>query len=128
MPSLTKQEILRIAAEEKVELVRLQFTDILGTTKNITISVEQLSKALDNQIMFDGSSIQGFVRIQESDMYLWPDYDTFAIFPWDSNGRRIARLICDVHLPDGSPFEGCPRYVLKRALRDAEQHGFTLFV
>ena len=76
MPSLTKQEILRIAAEEKVELVRLQFTDILGTTKNITISVEQLSKALDNQIMFDGSSIQGFVRIQESDMYLWPDYDT----------------------------------------------------
>lgn len=128
MASLTKQDILNMAADEQVELIRLQFTDILGTTKNITISVEQLGKALDNQIMFDGSSIQGFVRIQESDMYLWPDYSTFAVFPWESNGRRVARLICDVYLPDGSPFEGCPRFVLKRALAAAEELGFTLFV
>src|SRR5690554_5294033 len=128
MPNLTRNDILSIAAEEKVELVRLQFTDILGTTKNITISAEQLPKALDNQIMFDGSSIQGFVRIQESDMYLWPDPNTFAIFPWNSNGRRVARLICDVHLPDGRPFAGCPRYVLKRALAEAERLGFTLCV
>ena len=127
MPVTTK-EILTIAAEEDVELVRLQFTDILGTTKNVTISVQQLAKALDNKIMFDGSSIQGFVRIQESDMLLWPDVETFAIFPWRSNGRRVARLICDVHLPDGRPFEGCPRYVLKRALAEAGRLGFSLNV
>lgn len=125
---ITAQDILAMAAEEKVELVRLQFTDILGTTKNITISVQQLNKALDNQIMFDGSSIQGFVRIQESDMVLWPDPDTFAIFPWKSNGRRVARLICNVHLPDGRPFEGCPRYVLKRAVAEAEKQGLSLVV
>ncbi|KLU38797.1 MAG: type I glutamate--ammonia ligase [Limnochordia bacterium] len=125
---ITAKDIMAIATEEKVELVRLQFTDILGTTKNITISAQQLGKALDNQIMFDGSSIQGFVRIQESDMFLWPDPATFAIFPWTSNGKRIARLICDVHLPDGRPFEGCPRYVLKRALAEAEKYGWSLFV
>lgn len=125
---VTKNEILAVAKEENVELVRLQFTDILGTTKNVTISVQQLPKALDNQIMFDGSSIQGFVRIQESDMFLWPDPDTFAIFPWTSNGKRVARLICDVHLPDGRPFEGCPRGVLKRALAEAEKSGWSLYV
>ena len=113
--AVTAKDILALASEQNVELVRLQFTDILGSAKNITISAEQLPRALDNQIMFDGSSIQGFVRIQESDMYLWPDLDTFAVFPWTSNGRKVARLICDVHLPDGKPFEGCPRYVLKRA-------------
>ena len=128
MNKYTKQEILALAHEEKVKLVRLQFTDILGMTKNITISVAQLSKALDNGIMFDGSSIQGFVRIQESDMYLWPDYNTFTIFPWQSNGSKVARLVCDIHTPDGKPFFGCPRYILKRALKEAEDLGYDLYV
>jgi glutamine synthetase len=126
--AVTAKDILALASEQNVELVRLQFTDILGSAKNITISAEQLPRALDNQIMFDGSSIQGFVRIQESDMYLWPDLDTFAVFPWTSNGRKVARLICDVHLPDGKPFEGCPRYVLKRALSEAEKLGLSMNV
>ena len=124
----TAKDALALASEQNVELVRLQFTDILGSAKNVTISVQQLPRALDNQIMFDGSSIQGFVRIQESDMYLWPDPDTFAVFPWTSNGRKVARLICDVHLPDGKPFEGCPRYVLKRALSEAAKLGLSMNV
>jgi glutamine synthetase len=124
----TAKDVLALASEHNVELVRLQFTDILGSAKNVTISVQQLPRALDNQIMFDGSSIQGFVRIQESDMYLWPDPETFAVFPWTSNGRKVARLICDVHLPDGNPFEGCPRYVLKRALGEAAKLGLSLNV
>jgi len=124
----TAKDVLALASEQNVELVRLQFTDILGSAKNVTISVQQLPRALDNQIMFDGSSIQGFVRIQESDMYLWPDPDTFAVFPWTSNGRKVARLICDVHLPDGKPFEGCPRYVLKRALSEAAKLGLSMNV
>ena len=128
MSKYTKADILRLAQENDVKFIRLQFTDILGTLKNVAITTSQLEKALDNKCMFDGSSIEGFVRIEESDMYLRPDYDTFAIFPWRPQQGRVARLICDVYKPDGTPFEGDPRYVLKKALKEAADMGFTFNV
>lgn len=128
MSKYTKADILRLAQENDVKFIRLQFTDILGTLKNVAITTSQLEKALDNKCMFDGSSIEGFVRIEESDMYLRPDYDTFAIFPWRPQQGRVARLICDVYKPDGNPFEGDPRYVLKKALKEAADMGFTFNV
>ncbi len=128
MTKYSKEDVLRLTQEEDVKLIRLQFSDILGTTKNVTIAVDQLPKALDNEMMFDGSSIQGFVRIQESDMYLYPDPNTFVILPWQSNGCKAARLICDVYLPNGEPFPGCPRGVLKKALAKAKDMGYTMYV
>lgn len=117
----TKQEIMEMAEEEDVEFIRLQFTDMFGTLKNIAITSSQLEKALDNKCMFDGSSIEGFVRIEESDMYLYPDLDTFEIFPWRPQQGKVARFICDVYKPDGTPFEGDPRFVLKKVLKQAEE-------
>jgi len=127
MPRYTKEDIIRIVRDEKVEFIRLQFTDIFGMLKNVAITAKQLEKALDNQCMFDGSSIEGFVRIEESDMYLWPDTDSFVILPWNSDIGKTARLICDVYTADGEPFEGDPRYVLKRALKKAAQMGYDTF-
>ena len=98
----TKQDIIRMADEEDVEFIRLQFTDMFGTLKNVAITRSQLEKALNNQCMFDGSSIEGFVRIEESDMYLYPDLDTFTIFPWRPQQGKVARIICDVHCADGN--------------------------
>ena len=113
--------------EENVRYIRLQFTDLFGTIKNVEIPVSQLPKALNNKMMFDGSSIEGFVRIEESDMYLYPDLNTFVIFPWDIRKGKVARLICDIYIPDGTPFEGDPRYNLKRVLKEMEDLGFTTF-
>ncbi|MFZ5986204.1 MAG: type I glutamate--ammonia ligase [Bacillota bacterium] len=127
MPKYTKEDILRIVREQDVKFVRLQFTDIFGTLKNVAITVDQLEKALDNKCMFDGSSIEGFVRIEESDMYLRPDPSTFVIFPWRPQTGKVARLICDVYNPDGTPFEGDPRYILKRALKKANDMGYESF-
>lgn len=120
----TKKDILRIAEEQNVRFIRLQFTDLLGSIKNVEIPVSQLEKALENKMMFDGSSIEGYVRIEESDMYLYPDLNTWVIFPWVTEDR-VARLICDVYLPDEQPFPGDPRGILKRVLKDAEKLGFT---
>ena len=128
MSKYTREDIKRICKEEKVKFIRLQFTDIFGTMKNVAITVQQLDKALDNQIMFDGSSIEGFVRIEESDMYLHPDPDSFVIFPWSNEENKVARLICDVYNADGTPFEGCPRNTLKRVLKEAEDMGYTMYV
>ncbi len=122
--SFTKDDIRRIAKEENVRFIRLQFTDLLGTIKNVEIPVSQLEKALENKMMFDGSSIEGYVRIEESDMYLYPDLDTWVVFPWVAQDR-VARLICDIYMPDGTPFAGDPRGILKRALVEAEELGFT---
>ncbi|PNT91165.1 type I glutamate--ammonia ligase [Clostridium thermosuccinogenes] len=122
-----KEDIKRIVKEQDVKFIRLQFTDILGTLKNVAITADQLDKALDNKCMFDGSSIEGFVRIEESDMYLRPDLSTFAIFPWRPQNGKVARLICDVYNPDGTPFEGDPRYVLRRALKKAHDMGYDAF-
>ncbi|AHD06397.1 type I glutamate--ammonia ligase [Paenibacillus larvae] len=124
MANFTKEDILRIAKEENVRFIRLQFTDLLGTIKNVEIPVSQLPKALDNKMMFDGSSIEGYVRIEESDMYLYPDLNTWVVFPWVTE-NKVARLICDIYMPDGSPFMGDPRQILKRALQEAEEVGFT---
>ncbi|MBX5436777.1 MAG: type I glutamate--ammonia ligase [Alicyclobacillaceae bacterium] len=123
----TKQDILEVASQLDVRYVRLQFIDLLGVIKNVEIPVDQLPKALDNKIMFDGSSIEGFVRIEESDMYLVPDLSTWLVFPWDSGQGKVARLICDVYLPDGSPFPGDPRVVLQRAVARAREMGFSAF-
>ncbi|WP_068142265.1 type I glutamate--ammonia ligase [Limnochorda pilosa] len=124
----TKEEILEEARRRNVRFVRLQFTDVLGILKNVAIPVSQLEKALDNEIMFDGSSIEGYTRIEESDMNLRPDYDTFTVFPWRTQeGASVARLICDVHRPSGEPFVGDPRFVLKRVLEEVKSLGFTAY-
>ncbi|MFW6274178.1 MAG: type I glutamate--ammonia ligase [Halanaerobium sp.] len=129
MSKYSKEDILKLAEEKNVKFIRMQFTDILGIVKNVAITAKQLEDALDNKIMFDGSSIDGFTRIQESDMYLRPDYDTFTIFPWrPEEGGAVARLICDVYTPEGKPFSGGPRNVLKEALKEAEEMGFDMNV
>ncbi|MFE3976410.1 MULTISPECIES: type I glutamate--ammonia ligase [unclassified Peribacillus] len=127
MAKFTREDITRLAKEENVKYIRLQFTDILGTIKNVEIPVSQLEKALDNKMMFDGSSIEGFVRIEESDMYLFPDLNTWVIFPWTSEKGKVARLICDIYNTDGTPFDGDPRANLKRVLAEAREMGFTDF-
>ena len=108
--SYKKEDIIRMVKVEDIEFIRLQFTDIFGQLKNVAITASQIEKAVNNQIMFDGSSIEGFVRIDESDQYLYPDLDSFVIFPWRPSHGRVARLICDVHNPDGTPFKGDPDF------------------
>ena len=125
---MDRNEIIRVVREQNVKFIRLQVTDIFGQLKNVAITASQLEKALDNQIAFDGSSIEGFVRIHESDQYLWPDPETFCLLPWDRGLGSVARLICDVHNPDGTPFVGDPRYVLKRQLERAAGLGYRFNV
>ena len=115
MSNLSAKDVLKLAKEYDVRFIRLQFTDMFGVLKNVAITEKQLEKALAGELMFDGSSIEGYVRIEESDMYLRPDPNTFVIFPWLPQEGAEARLICDIYNPDGTPFEGDPRYVLKRA-------------
>jgi glutamine synthetase len=122
----TAQDILRLADEQGVRFLRLQFTDILGVNKNVEIPRSQFEKALAGDILFDGSSIEGFVRIEESDMLLAPDLSTFLVFPWGEADSKVARLICDIHMPDGTPFPGDPRAVLKRQIARAAQLGYTM--
>lgn len=123
---MTKQDIMGMIKESEVKFIRLQFTDLSGQLKNVAITMDQLPKALDNEMMFDGSSIEGFVRIEESDMYLWPDLDSFAIFPFRPQAGGIARLMCDVYTPEGEPFEGCPRSQLKKMIKLAEKDGYSM--
>ena len=118
------KEILKRAEEEKVKFIQLQFTDIHGSIKAVTIPIHKLAESLEKGTWFDGSSIQGFTRICESDMFLKPDVSTYAVLPWEPEDKKVARLICDVYMPDGEPFEGDPRYILKRALKEAENLGF----
>jgi glutamine synthetase len=126
-PELTKEAVLASAEQQKVKFLRLQFTDILGTIKNVEIPNRQFEEALDGKVMFDGSSIEGFVRIEESDMYLRPDLATFCVFPWSGpTGENVARLICDIYNPDGTPFVGCPRTTLKRVIALAQARGVTM--
>ncbi len=124
MSKYTKEDIMRIVDEEDVEFIRLQFTDIFGQLKNVAVTRSQLEKALDNQCMFDGSSIEGFAQIEESDLYLYPCLDTFTIFPWRPQQGKVARFICDIYRPEGTPFDGDPRLVMKRAVGQLEEMGY----
>jgi glutamine synthetase len=124
---MDREDIVRIVEEEDVRFLRLQFTDMMGIIKNVEIPRSQFDKALDGQIMFDGSSIEGFSRIEESDMLLVPDLETFRVNPWaNPDGTKVARMICDVHQPDGSPFAGCPRLALKRVVERARAKGYQM--
>ena len=128
MTELTKDDVRNLVKEYNVKFVRLQFTDIFGVLKNVSIPVEQLDKALNDELMFDGSSIEGFVRIEESDMYLRPDPSTFVVFPWKPREGSVARLICDIYNSDGTPFTGDPRNVLRRVVAEAEEMGYSMNV
>jgi len=123
----TKEDVLTLAEQGRIRFVLLQFTDILGVVKSVAIPVEQLPKALDGQILFDGSAVHGFVRIEESDMLLKPDPATYATFPWlNSDRENTARLICDIYTPNGEPFSGCPRLALKRVVEEAKEMGYLM--
>ena len=124
---ITPEEIRKQVVEKDVRYLRLIFTDILGTIKNVEVPISQIDKVLANKMMFDGSSIEGFVRIEESDMYLYPDLSTWVVFPWSGQHGTIARLICDVYKPDGEPFAGDPRSNLKRILHEMKELGFSSF-
>ncbi len=124
---MNSQELLKICKEERVKFLRLHFTDIMGTNKNVEVPIGQFEKALDGQITFDGSSIEGLSRLEESDMLLFPDPQTFRIFPWEQMERgKVGRMICDIRHPDGSAFSGCPRTRLKAVLGEAAQAGFSM--
>ncbi len=126
---MTREQIMKVIKEENIQFFRLQFVDIFGFMKNVAIPKSQIGKALDGDMMFDGSSIDGFVRIDESDMYLKPDYNSFTVLPWrNKDGIAAARIICDVYKADGTPFEGCPRVNLKRVLAEAKELGYTMNV
>ena len=125
--SLTKEDIVRIVEEEDVKFIRMQFVDVLGQMKNVAVTVSQLDRALDGEISIDGSSIEGFTSVNESDQYLVPDLDTFCIYPWRPQRGKVARFICDVYNADGTPFVGDPRGVLKRVLKKAHDMGYDAF-
>lgn len=125
---LSSEDVLKSAHDSGVEFIRLQITDIFGIMKNVAITIEELEKALNGEIIFDGSSIDGFIRDEESDMFLKPDPSSFAIYPWRTSSGYDARLICDVYTLDGEPFEGDPRYILKKSLKKVEDLGYTMKV
>lgn len=128
MRNFTRKDILRLVDEEDVGFIRLQFTDIYGTLKNVAITTGQLERALNNECMFDGSSIEGFSRIEESDMYLRPDLNTFTIFPWRPQQGKVARFICDIYRPDGTAYDSDPRQVLENVIRETEEMGYQFVV
>lgn len=124
MAKYTKADIMRMIEEEDVEFIRLQFTDLFGALKNVAVTISQLDRVLDNKISFDGSSIDGFVRIENSDLFLHPDLDTFCIFPWRPQRGKVARFLCDIYNSDGTPFKGDPRYILKKVIQDVSDMGY----
>ena len=127
--SYTDADIKRLIAEYNVQFIKLQFVDINGQVKNLAIPSEHIDRILNNEIMLDGSSIKGFRNIETSDMFFYPDKNTFQILPWqEHDGKNSARLICDIHNADGTPFEGCPRCNLKRLMAEAKKLGFSMNV
>jgi glutamine synthetase len=122
----TKTDVLKLCKELDVDFLRLQFTDVTGVNKNVEVPKSQFEKAVSGEVMFDGSSIEGFVRIEESDMLLKPDLNTFKVLPYEDEGGRVARLICDIYVPDGAPFAGCPRLALKRQIERARKLGYQM--
>lgn len=128
MKQMKKTDMIQMLEDNHIDFLSLQFTDIPGSLKNVTISSDQVGKALDNRCMFDGSSMEGFVRMKESDMYLRPDPDSFLIYPWNTQSGSMARMICEIALPDGTPYPGDPRCVLQRALKKAADQGLSFYV
>ena len=128
MSKYTKEDIFRICDEEDVAFIRLQFCDIFGIPKNIAIAASQLESALNNECIFDGISVEGFVRTGESDMYLYPDLDSFEIYPWRPQAGKVARMFCNVYTLDKEPFAGDPRNVLHRVVEKAERMGLNFKV
>lgn len=124
----SREYVLQRARDHDIKFIRLWFTDILGSLKSLAITVEELEDALTEGMVFDGSAIEGFARIDETDMVAVPDPSTFQVLPWRPSSQGVARMFCDIQLPDGSPFEGDPRYVLKRNLRRAAELGYTFYV
>ena len=122
----TREDIIRIVQEQDVKFIRMQFVDVFGELKNVAVTVSQLEEAMDGRVMIDGSSIEGFVHINESDQYLHPDLDSFAIYPWRPSRGKVGRFLCDVYNADGTPFVGDPRQVLRRVERRAANLGYTL--
>ena len=128
MSHYTKKDIMRLVEEEDVEFIRLQFTDLFGNLKNAAVTASQLEKVLDNRYVFDGSCVEGFLHDNDMDMFLCPDLDTLAIFPWRPQQGKVARLICDIQKRDGSPYEGDSRYILQKVLKEAEGLGYRFDV
>lgn len=128
MAKYTRDQIIQLCKEQDVEFIRLQFIDVLGIPKNVAVTSSQLEKVLTDGMMFDGSSIEGFARIEESDMYLKPDLDTFVIYPWRPQTGKVARFICDVYTPAGEPFDGDPRGILKKQMEEAKKLGYEFNV
>ncbi|MDO4297351.1 MAG: type I glutamate--ammonia ligase [Lachnospiraceae bacterium] len=128
MSRYSREDIIRMIEEEDVEFIRLQFTDMFGSLKNLAVTTSQLDRVLDNRIMFDGASIEGFAPVEESDMRLIPDLDTFCIFPWRPQHGKVARFICDASYADGTPFRGDSRYVLKKVIKEAADMGYQFDV
>src|SRR4030067_3795955 len=128
MVTLGKKDVLRISKEKNVKFVRLWFTDILGFLKSFAITIRGLEEALEEGMGFDGSSILGFVRIDESDMVAMPDPSTFRIFPWKASDQVVAVMFCDILEPNGNPHQGDPRWVLKKNLKRAADKGYTFYV
>src|SRR5437588_4683295 len=127
MAEITADQVLKQAEEEHVRFVNLQFTDITGVVKSVTIPIHQFEDSIQHGTWFDGSSIEGFARIAESDMYLLPDISTFRIVPWERGDNTTARVICRVFTPNGEPFAADPREVLMRVLKEAEEMGFDYY-
>src|SRR3989338_7014963 len=128
MAKMTNKDILKLAKEKNVRFIRLWFTDVLGFLKGFAITPAELEGALEEGMGFDGSSIEGFVRIEESDMIAKPNPDTFQLIPWKVDGHNSARMICDILNPDGTPYEGDTRYILKRVLAKAQKKGYVFYV
>ena len=125
----TNEEIIKLARENDIKFVRMQFIDIFGIVKNLAIPISQLEKALNNELMLDGSSVKGFQRIEKSDLYFYPDKKTFRVLPWRPSEGRVARLVCDIYDPEGQPFPGCPRNNLKRVLAKVKKElGYVMNV
>ena len=125
MGNYTREEVLQMAEDEDVEFIRLQFTDMFGTLKNIAITARELPRALDNEYVVDSSYIAGIAGEKEPDMYLHPDYNTFTILPWRPQQGKVARLLCDIYRSDGTPLEKSPRYILKQVVEMAAKEGYV---
>ena len=128
MEKETREMILQMAEKEDVEFIRLQFTDMFGTLKNIAVTSSQLEKALNGQCKFPASAVKGFPGSDEPDLYLYPDPDSFVILPWRPQQGKVARMLCDVCFADGTPYEGCTRSILKGLLRKAREMGYYFYI